>query len=101
MCADQNAEIVYLSSSEEEDDQDAETVHSSSSEDEDKCKCKDGYISSSATGVKNFLEKGETCVPVLGSNNIQTSHDSITVQLDSTVGDLLITDVEVIRHGKY
>ena len=87
-CGDHNAEIDYSSSSD------------NSEEILPRCICNEGFISSATDGVKNVLGEGETCVPVLGSNNIETLHDSISVKLDSTIGVLTIDNFEVIRHGK-
>lgn len=65
-----------------------------------RCKCNEGFISSSSSGVKTLLDDSEFCVPVLASSNIDTTHDTITIKMDPDFRTIEEGDLTLLRHGK-
>ena len=66
-----------------------------------KCVCNEGYITSSASGVKTELDDGEFCISTLASSNIDATFDTITISLDPDIASFVRTeDLEVYRHGR-
>jgi len=62
-----------------------------------KCVCNDGYVVSSSSGIRTILEDSEFCVPVLASENIDATHDSIEIKVDPTLGGITQKDVVIMR----
>ena len=66
-----------------------------------KCVCNEGFISSSASGVKTELDEGEFCISTLASSNIDATFDTITISLDPDIASFVReSDLEVYRHGR-
>lgn len=63
------------------------------------CICNEGYVTSSSDGVQTLLEDNQFCVPVMASKNIDATHDTIKIKMNSKFGEIGRKDLEFYRKG--